>query len=309
MTAPASSAALMDWRGVLPAITTPFDAEGRVDHAFLASHARWMVDAGCRGIVALGSLGEAATLRLDEKLAVLRTLVEALGPRVPVVAGVAALSTDEACALARGAAEAGCRGLMVLPPYVYATGWREMRAHVEAVMRATPLSCMLYNNPIAYRTDFRPEQIAELAAALPQLHAVKESSADVRRLAAIRALVGDRLALLVGVDDLLVEGVAAGATGWVAGLVNAFPAESVRLFELASRLDDAAARAEADALYRWFLPLLRLDTVPAFVQLIKLVQQRVGRGHERVRAPRLVLEDAERDEALAVIDHAIAHRP
>jgi 4-hydroxy-tetrahydrodipicolinate synthase len=309
MTLTTNTTPTMNWHGVLPALTTPFDADGRVDHAFLARHARWMIDSGCRGVVALGSLGESATLSFDEKVQVLRTLVEAIGGSVPVVAGVAALSTAEAVALARAAQDAGCLGLMVLPPYVYSTDWPEMRAHVEAVTAATPLSCMLYNNPIAYRTDFRPEQVAELAARHANLAAIKESSADVRRLAAIRALIGDRLALLVGVDDLIVEGLAAGATGWVAGLVNAYPLESVRLFERAGRLDDAAARREADALYRWFLPLLRLDTVPKFVQLIKLVQQQVGWGHERVRAPRLALEGAERGEALAVIDHAIATRP
>jgi 4-hydroxy-tetrahydrodipicolinate synthase len=299
----------MTWNGVLPALTTPFDADGHVDLAMLARHAAWQMDAGCRGVVALGSLGESATLSFDEKVRVLRALVEAIGARGPVVAGIAALSTDEACALARAAEEAGCRGLMVLPPYVYTSDWPEMRAHVEAVLRATALPCMLYNNPIAYRTDFRPEHIAELAQDHANLQAVKESSADVRRLAAIRALVGDRLALLVGVDDLIVEGIAAGATGWVAGLVNAFPQESVRLFDLARRDGDAAARREVDALYRWFLPLLRMDTVPKFVQLIKLVQQQVGWGHERVRGPRRGLEGAERAEALAVLEVALAARP
>jgi 4-hydroxy-tetrahydrodipicolinate synthase len=308
----------MNWDGVLPAITTPFTPAGDVDHAFLAEHARWMLDAGCRGVVALGSLGETATLSAAEKSAVLRTLVQALQGRAPVVAGVAALSTPEACALARAAADAGCAGLMVLPPYVYSTDWREMRAHVAAVIEATPLPCMLYNNPIAYRTDFRPEHVAELARAHANLVAVKESSADIRRIAAIRHALGDRLRILVGVDDLIVEGVAAGATGWVAGLVNALPVESVRLFELARRghapeaagsPEAAQARAQADALYRWFLPLLTLDTVPKFVQLIKLVQQRVGRGDERVRGPRLVLEGAEREAALALVDAALAARP
>jgi len=307
----------MTWNGVMPAITTPFTADGDVDHAFLARHALWMVEAGCTGIVALGSLGEAATLSATEKLDVLRTLVQALGGRVPLVAGIAALSTDEACGLARTAAEVGCAGLMVLPPYVYSTDWREMRAHVSAVMAATDLPCMLYNNPIAYRTDFRPEHVAELAQAHGNLVAVKESSADIRRIAAIRHRLGSRLHILVGVDDLIVEGIAAGATGWVAGLVNAMPVESVRLFDLAVRANSpeaptatqALARASADALYRWFLPLLTLDTVPRFVQLIKLVQQRVGHGDERVRAPRLVLDGAEREAALTLIDQALATRP
>ena len=305
----------MTWNGVMPAITTPFTADGDVDHAFLARHALWMVEAGCTGIVALGSLGEAATLSATEKLDVLRTLVQALGGRVPLVAGIAALSTDEACGLARTADEVGCAGLMVLPPYVYSTDWREMRAHVSAVIAATDLPCMLYNNPIAYRTDFRPEHVADLAQAHGNLVAVKESSADIRRIAAIRHRLGSRLHILVGVDDLIVEGIAAGATGWVAGLVNAMPVESVRLFDLAVRANSpeastaAQARAGADELYRWFLPLLTLDTVPKFVQLIKLVQQRVGHGDERVRAPRLVLDGAERADALTLIDQALATRP
>ncbi len=305
----------MTWTGVMPAITTPFTADGEVDHVFLARHALWMIEAGCTGIVALGSLGEAATLSVPEKLDVLRTLATALDGRVPLVAGIAALSTDEACFLAREAQQVGCAGLMVLPPYVYSTDWREMRAHASAVIDATALPCMLYNNPIAYRTDFRPEQVEELARAHGNLVAVKESSADIRRIAAIRHRLGDRLAILVGVDDLIVEGIAAGATGWVAGLVNAMPLESVRLFDLATRAtaSDAAtaaqARSAADALYRWFLPLLTLDTVPKFVQLIKLVQQQVGHGDERVRAPRLVLEGAEREVTLALIADKLATRP
>src|SRR5699024_245164 len=147
----------------------------------------------------------------------------------------------------------GCGGLMVLPAYVYSTDWREIGAHARAVLSATDLPCMLYNNPPAYKTDILPEQIAELAAAHPNMQAVKESSTDVRRVTAIRHLLGDRLELLVGIDDLIVEGIAAGATGWIAGLVNAFPRESVKLFELARDQDNEAA----DALYNWFLPLLR----------------------------------------------------
>ncbi len=311
MTTPANPSTSSLWHGVLPALTTPFDAEGQVDTAFLARHAAWTLDAGCRGVVALGSLGESATLSFAEKRQILETLVAAIGPRGPVIAGIAALSTDEAVALARAAAEVGCAGLMVLPPYVYSTDWPEMRAHVEAVITATALPCMLYNNPIAYRTDFLPQHIAELAAAHANVQAVKESSADVRRIAAIRHLVGERLALLVGVDDLIVEGLAAGAVGWVAGLVNALPQESVRLFDLAQRAarqGDTGAAREADALYRWFLPLLRMDTVPKFVQLIKLAQQQAGWGHERVRGPRRVLAGAERAQALAEIDAALAAR-
>jgi 4-hydroxy-tetrahydrodipicolinate synthase len=295
----------LTWRGVFPAMTTAFLPGLEADHDFLARHARWLVDHGCAGVVALGSLGESATLRFEEKVTVLRTCVAALRGRAPVVAGIAALSTAEAVDLARRAADAGCAGLMVLPPYVYSSDWREMKAHAQAVLRATPLSCLLYNNPVSYKTDFLPAQIAELAAAHPNLLAVKESSADVRRITALKALLGDRLALFVGVDDLIVEGVRAGATGWIAGLVNALPRESVALFRHAMR----GERKQADELYRWFLPLLRMDTVNKFVQLIKLVQQEVGMGNERVRPPRLPLAGRERTGALAIIRAALKTRP
>jgi 1-pyrroline-4-hydroxy-2-carboxylate deaminase len=293
------------WNGVIPAITTPFAADGSVDHAFLAKHAGMMIDAGCTGIVPLGSLGETATLTPAEKKAVLETVVKAVGKRGTVVSGIAAISTDEGVALAKTAAEAGCGGLMVLPPYVYSSDWREMKHHVSTVIRATPLPCMLYNNPIAYKTDFLPAQIAELAGELRNLVAVKESSADIRRIAAIRALINTRLHILVGVDDMIVEGIAAGATGWIAGLVNAYPRESVALFDMAI----AGKHQELRALYEWFLPLLRLDTVPKFVQLIKLVQENVGMGTSAVRAPRMQLAGDELAAAQKVIRHAMATKP
>jgi 4-hydroxy-tetrahydrodipicolinate synthase len=294
----------MSWRGVMPATTTAFDENLNIDHAFVAKHARWLVDSGCTAIIAPGSLGEGATLSFDEKIALWFTLVDAVGERVPVVAAIAALSTAEAVALAKRAAEVGCKGLLVLPPYVYRSDWREMKAHVEAVIRATSLSCMLYNNPVAYGTDFLPEQIRELAAEHNNLAAVKESSTDVRRITWIKALVGDRLDISVGVDDAIVEGIAAGAVGWVAGLVNALPQESVALFNYA--LNGEAEKSRK--LYEWFLPLLRMDTVPKFVQLIKLVQQEVGMGSVRVRPPRLELIAAEMEEARRVIRHALETR-
>lgn len=295
----------MNWAGVIPAITTPLHADGGVDHAFLARHAQWLVENGCAGVVALGSLGEGATLDFEEKIEVLRTCAAALHGRAPVAAGISALSTAEAVRLAAKAEEAGCQGLMVLPPYVYSSDWREMKAHVEAIFRATPLSCLLYNNPVSYKTDFVPEQIRELAEANPNLHAVKESSGDIRRLTAIRALLGERLALLVGVDDLIVEGVRAGAAGWIAGLANALPRESVALFNRAR----GGEPEKTFELYRWFLPLLRLDTVTKFVQLIKLAQREVGMGSARVRPPRLELVGQELDDALATIRSALASRP
>lgn len=296
----------MNWMGVIPAVTTPFHADLSVDHEFFARHLRWLVENGCSGVVALGSLGEGATLSFEEKEAVLRTAVQALEGTAPVVAGVSALSTDEAVRIAKMAHNVGCAGLMVLPPYVYCPGdWREMKAHVAAVLRATPLSSMLYNNPVAYKTDFVPEQVCELLADHENLHAIKESSADVRRVAALRALAGNRLKILVGVDDLIFEAAMAGAVGWIAGLVNAFPAESVELFDASARGD----RERAFEIYKWFLPLLRMDTVPKFVQLIKLVQQEVGMGSETVRPPRLELAGAEREEALKVVRAALAARP
>jgi 1-pyrroline-4-hydroxy-2-carboxylate deaminase len=294
----------MNWHGVFPAMTTAFDETLAVDHGFVAQHAAWMLGNGCSGLVALGSLGEGATLEHSEKVAVLKTAVR-VAKGAPVVAAISSLSTVGAVALAKEAEQAGCAGLMVLPPYVYCSDWREMKQHVAAVMSATGLSCMLYNNPIAYKTDFLPEQIAELAEEQNNFAAVKESSADVRRVTAIRALLGDRVKIFVGVDDVLVEGVGAGAVGWIAGLVNAFPAESVALFNLAL----AGKDQEAFQLYRWFLPLLRMDTVVKFVQLIKWVQEGMGVGSARVRGPRLELEGAELEAARAVLRTALANRP
>jgi 1-pyrroline-4-hydroxy-2-carboxylate deaminase len=290
----------MSWTGVLPAITTPFRQDGSVDHPFLREHCRFLLQHGCQGVIALGSLGEGASLDTEEKVAVLRTVVEAAG-KAPAVAAIAHASTRGATDLARAAAAAGCSGLMVLPPYVYRGSWPETRAHVGAVIAATGLSCMLYNNPAAYGTDFAPEQVRELAAGFQGLHAVKESSGDARRVTAIKALCGERLQVLVGLDDMVLEGVQAGARGWVAGLCNALPAESVRLFELCSRGDPAAL-----PLYRWFLPLLRLDTGNDFVQCIKLVQQEAARGSERVRPPRLCLQGARREAVLALLAEARA---
>ena len=295
----------MKWKGVMPAITTEFSADLVVDHGFMAEHCNWLLEAGCTGIVALGSLGEGATLSFDEKLAILRTCVKAVGGRAPVVASVSALSTSEAIAIAKAAADIGCDGLMVLPPYVYKGDWREMKAHVAAVFKASALPCMLYNNPVAYGTDFIPEQIQELAAEHENFEAVKESSTDVRRVSAIRALLDERLEVLVGVDDAVLEAISVGATGWIAGLANALPRESVDLFNLGVSGD----AEKAFELYRWFLPLLRMDTVPNFVQLIKLVQAEIGHGHARVRPPRLELVGEELKQAKKIIQEALSSRP
>jgi len=296
----------MKWFGVMPAMTTPFDSKLAVDHAFLSQHATWLLENGCTGLVMLGSLGEGATLEHTEKIEVLKTAVRASAKKkTPVVAAISSLSTANAVKLAKEAEDVGCEGLMVLPPYVYTSDWREMKQHVATITAATKLPCMLYNNPVAYKTDFLPEQIAELAAEHANLAAVKESSADVRRVAGIREILGDRLEIFVGVDDVLVEAVNIGARGWVAGLVNAFPAESVELFNLAL----AGKHEEAFELYRWFLPLLRMDTVPKFVQLIKWVQGETGTGSATVRAPRLELHGAELTAAQKTLSVALANRP
>lgn len=295
----------VNWQGVIPAITTPFNEDLGIDHGFFVEHASWMVDAGCVGIVPFGSLGEAATVSTTEKLEAIERLVAALDGVAPVMPAVAAMSTRDAVQFVRDAAAAGASGFMVLPPYVYSSDWREMKAHVAAVLEATSVPSMLYNNPLAYSTDFSPPQVAELAGLFPHMNAVKESSADVRRVAWLRSLLGDDFNILVGVDDVIVEAVESGAVGWIAGLVNAFPEESVRLFELARE----GRKAEAFELYRWFLPLLRLDIGTKFVQKIKLTQERVGRGNTRVRAPRLTLTGNELQETLTTIGEALASRP
>jgi len=295
----------MNWKGVMPAVTTCFNQDLSVDHGFMAEHCGWLLDNGCAGIVALGSLGEGATLTFDEKRAILRTCVKAVRGRGPVVGSVSALSTAEAVALAKMAADVGCDGLMVLPPYVYQGNWREMKAHVAAVLAAAALPCMLYNNPIAYGTDFLPEQIQELAEEHRNLEAVKESSADVRRISAIRALLDRRLEICVGVDDAVLEAISAGATGWIAGLANALPRESAELFVCGLHGESE----KAFELYRWFLPLLRMDTVPNFVQLIKLVQAEVGIGNARVRPPRLELTGEELEQNRKIIRDALQARP
>ncbi|MCI4352847.1 MAG: dihydrodipicolinate synthase family protein [Thermoplasmata archaeon] len=293
------------WRGVLPAVTTPFGSDLSVDLDAFARHCRWLTDRGCSGVIVLGSLGEGGVLDPSEKGAVVETAVRALDGRRPVIAAVAALRTSDAVAFARRAVVAGASGLLVLPPYVYRGDWRETREHFSAVLRSTNLPCMLYNNPVAYGTDVLPNQLLDLASEHPTLRAVKESSMDVRRFTAIRALLGERVDIAVGVDDEILEGIDGGATSWVAGLANAFPAESVELFRRATD----GHRAPALELYRWFLPLLRMDSSPKFVQLIKLLQAEMGLGNARVRPPRLELEGDERAHALESLRSALGTRP
>lgn len=295
----------IQWAGVFSAITTPFTSDDHVDTDGLAKHASWLIDEGVSGIVTCGSLGEGATLSMDERKRVFDTCLEAVGDRAFVVASVSARATKDAVAFARSVEAQGGHGLMVLPPYVHRGPWDEMRDHVRAVMDATGLSCMLYNNLPAYGVDFTTERILELADVCPTLAAVKDSGGDVRRLSALRSVAGDRLATFAGLDDMALEAGLAGAHGWIAGLVNAFPRESVALFERARE----GQRQAAFELNRWFLPLLQLDTVPEFVQLIKQVQAAVGWGHERLRRPRKPTSGVLREKTARLVEEALSTRP
>ncbi len=295
----------VEWVGVLPALTTPFTASLEVDYAALRAHADWLARSGCRGLIVGGSLGEGATLTSEERAGLVREAVAAVGASVPVIGSVASARTADAVRLARACAAEGARALMVLPPYLYHGSWPETREHFAEVLRATELPCMLYNNPPAYGTDVLPDQLLELATDHPNLTALKESTGDVRRITAVRALLGDRIAVAVGVDDAVLEGAQAGATAWVSGLANALPVESVELWRRASQRDTASALP----IYRWLLPLLRMDTGPHFVQLLKLVQAEVGRGTPRVRGPRRELEGTELASVRATVREVLGRRP
>lgn len=289
----------------MPAITTGFKSDLSLDLEGIVSHVTWLIDQGCHGIVANGTLGEGTSMSVEEKIQVLKACVRAIDDRAVVIAGIGALTTAEAVTLAQKAAAVGCHGLMVLPSYQYSTDWYEMKAHVAAVIYATELPCMLYNDPATYGTDFLPEHIAELATEHPNLTAVKEATTDVRRITAIRAIVGEQLCIVVGMDDVLVEGIAAGATSWVSGTANAFPKESVALFNYAIQNNNE----QAFKLYTWLLPLMRLNAVPKFVQMTKLMQQVVGRGNTAVRPPRLELTDVELQTALNMIKSTLSECP
>lgn len=294
----------IQWRGVFPALTTKFTASEEIDWAALEKHLAFQLEAGVHGLIILGSLGENATLSLDEKLEMVRFFAGAERRGRPLVACIAESSTRDAKAFARGAADAGAEGFMLLPPMRYPSDRRETISYLQEVAAATDLPVMLYNNPIAYGTDLTPADFARLADN-PRFEAIKESAADTRRFPEIRRLVGDRFALFCGVDDLAYECFAVGAVGWVAGLVVAFPRETVRLWELCQ----AGRWAEARALYEWFLPLLHLDIGPKFVQQIKLVESLMGVGSARVRGPRLQLSEAEALRVERILEEALENRP
>lgn len=293
-----------EWHGVFPALTTQFHPDESLDLEATARHLEVQIRAGIHGVIVLGTVGEGTSLSREEKLEVIKTAVKVAAGRIPVLTGVAEFTTAEACRFSRAAEGAGADGLMVLPAMVYKADPRETVAHFRTVARATELPIMIYNNPVSYAVDATPPMLAELADE-PTIVAVKESSDDVRRITDIVNLLGDRYTLLCGVDDLVLEAVLLGAQGWVSGLVNAFPNENRRLWELAAAGDWSRARD----LYRWYTPLLHLDTRIKLVQCIKLAVAEVGLGSETLRPPRLPLVGAERDEVLGIIRHALATRP
>ena len=292
------------WAGVYPAVTTQFTSDQALDLEATKSHVKTLIEAGVHGLIMLGTVGENTALEPDEKRAVLKAALEAADGRVPVLSGVAECSTARACRFAEDAAAIGLDGLMVLPAMVYKSDERETLNHFRAVARASDLPVMCYNNPVSYGVDMTPEMFAELGDE-PTVVAIKESSDDPRRLTDIVNCCGQRYILFCGVDDLALEAVMLGAVGWVAGLVNAFPQETMRFWALAT----AGRYGEARDLYRWFMPVLHLDCHVKLVQYIKLAQAMAGLGSETVREPRMTLEGEERRRVADVVQRALDSRP
>jgi 4-hydroxy-tetrahydrodipicolinate synthase len=296
--------ARIGWRGVFPAVTTQFGEDFSLDLAATQKVIDGLVRDGVSGLVICGTVGEGTSLTAEEKRRVLAAAVEAAGKRVPVIAGVAEYTTAMACDLARDCRRLGVDGLMAMPAMVYSTKPQETVAHFRTVAQASDLPVMIYNNPPVYKTDVTPEMLAELADC-ETVVCIKESSGATARLADIRRIMGDRLVLFCGLDDVVVEAVMLGCTGWVSGLSNAFPQEGNRLFELAM----AGRFAEARPLYDWFMPLLHLDARADLVQCIKLCEEIMGRGSARTRPPRLPLAGAERAHVERLMREALATRP
>ena len=294
----------VNWRGVFPALTTQFRDDQALDLEATARHLERLVSAGIHGAVMLGTVGENCSLEYAEKLEVLRIAVRQANGRVPVLAGVAECTTALACRFAADAQRAGVQGLMVLPAMVYKSDPRETIAHFRAVARASDLPILCYNNPVSYGVDITPRMFADLADE-PKFVAIKESSENVRRVTDLKIACGDRYLLFCGVDDLIFESLALGAVGWVAGLVNAFPEENRLLWDLAT----SGRHEEALKVYRWYTPLLHLDTHVKLVQYIKLAMAETGLGSETVRAPRLPLTGKEREDILTIIRQATRTRP
>jgi 4-hydroxy-tetrahydrodipicolinate synthase len=292
------------WTGVLPAFTTKFTEDDRLDVAEMERCIRLQLDAGVHGLIACGSLGEASTLEPEEKIEVLKIALNVAAGTVPVLLTVSQGSTKASCKLAEAGARAGAAGFMVLPGLPYKSEPHETAAHYRTVAKAGGLPVMIYNNPPAYGVDIPPRMLADLADE-PLFTSIKESSDDIRRISEIKSLCGDRFQVLTGVDNLALESLAMGADGWVAGLVVAYPRETVAIYELAKQ----GRMAEAIAIYRWFRPLLDLDVSARLVQNIKLVEALVIGSNDRCRAPRQALQGSERDRLAAIVKAAEATRP
>lgn len=294
----------VNWQGVYPAVTTQFQSDQSLDVPATLQHIDYLIDSGVHGIIVLGTVGENCSLEATEKREVVQATVSHVAGRIPVLAGVAECTTPAAQRFASDAEKAGVDGLMVLPAMVYKSDRRETLHHFRHVAGATGLPIMIYNNPVSYSVDITPEMFSELAND-PSFVAIKESSEDVRRITDLKNLYQDRFLLFCGVDDLVLESLLLGATGWVSGLVNAFPEENRLLWELAT----TGRWRDALAVYRWYTPLLHLDTEVKLVQHIKLAMQECGVGSEMVRAPRLPLEGEERQRILGIVRQAILTRP
>jgi 1-pyrroline-4-hydroxy-2-carboxylate deaminase len=292
------------WSGVFPAVTTQFHEDLSLDLPATQASFTALARDGVHGLVLLGTVGENNSLAAEEKRAVLRTAVETVGGKVPLIAGVCELTTANAVAYARDAERIGVDGLMVLPAMVYVPTRAELEYHLRTVARATALPILLYDNPPAYRVEIDLQTLAHLAEE-PNIVALKESAPDSRRFTDILNAFGERFALFAGLDDLVFEGLSLGARGWVSGLTNAFPQESLELYEALR----AGNLERARRLYRWFMPLLHLDSAHDLVQSIKLAEALMGRGSERVRPPRLPLAGERRATVTALVERARATRP
>jgi 4-hydroxy-tetrahydrodipicolinate synthase len=294
----------MNWSGVFPAATTQFNTDLSIDVDASQKVLDALVRDGVHGLVVLGTCGENNSLEADEKRRLLQAAVEVVAGRVPIIVGVSELTTPRAAAFAKDAEAIGADALMVLPAMVYVPTEAELEAHFRTVARASALPIMLYNNPPAYRAAITLDVLARLADE-PTIVAVKESAPDTRRFTDLARAFGDRFILMAGLDDVALEGLLMGARGWVSGLTSAFPQESVALVAAVDRGD----LEEARRIYRWFMPLLHLDAEHDLVQSIKLAEQIMGRGSERVRMPRLPLAGARRAEVIAMVEEAAATRP
>jgi 4-hydroxy-tetrahydrodipicolinate synthase len=293
-----------EWKGVFPALLTPFTQTDQIDFNLFGLNLQAQEAAGVHGIILGGTLGEASILTTAEKEALVKFAVEKVKGRIPVVINIAEGSTREALQQATYARAWGARGLMILPPMRYKSDHRETVTYFRTVAASTDLPMMIYNNPVDYKIEVTLDMFAELAES-PNIQAVKESTRDVTNITRMRNRFGDRFKLLCGVDTLAMEELLLGADGWVAGLVDAFPAETVAIYKLAK----AGRIAEATEIYRWFMPLLELDIHPKLVQYIKLAAAEAGIGSEHVRAPRLPLIGEERERVLQIIREGIKSRP